>query len=58
MSGFEFCNELVREARQGRWRIKNVPSKVIYSEYTMAKGQSFAAGVKTALKILLRSFLR
>jgi glycosyltransferase involved in cell wall biosynthesis len=58
MSGFEFCTEIVRESVQHRWRIAEVPIKVIYSEYTLAKGQSFAHGVKTALKILLRSFLR
>lgn len=58
MSGFEFCTEIVREASQHRWRIAEVPAKVMYSEYTLAKGQSFAHGVKTAFKILLRSFLR
>lgn len=58
MSGYEFCTEIVREAAQHRWRIAQVPVKVIYSEYTLAKGQSFANGIKTALKILLRSFLR
>jgi glycosyltransferase involved in cell wall biosynthesis len=58
MSGFEFCTEIVREAAQRRWRITEIPTKVLYSEYTLAKGQSFASGVKTALKILLRSFLR
>jgi len=58
MSGFEFCTEIIREAVQHHWRIMQVPTKVLYSEYTLAKGQSFANGVKTALKILLRSFLR
>ena len=58
MSGFEFCTEIVRESAQHRWRIVEVPTKVIYSEYTLAKGQSFANGVRTAFKILLRSFLR
>lgn len=58
MSGYEFCTEIVREAAQHRWRIAEVPVKVLYSEYTLAKGQSFANGVRTALKILLRSFLR
>ena len=58
MSGFEFCTEIVRESVQHRWKIAEVPIKRIYSEYTLAKGQSFAHGVKTALKILLRSFLR
>ncbi len=58
MSGFEFCTEIVRECVQRKWRYAEVPVKVLYSEYTLAKGQSFANGVKTALKILLRSFLR
>jgi glycosyltransferase involved in cell wall biosynthesis len=58
MSGFEFCSEIVRESAQHKWRTAQIPTKVIYSEYTLAKGQSFANGVKTALKILLRSFLR
>lgn len=58
MSGFEFCTEIVRESVIRRWRTAEVPTKVTYSEYTMAKGQSFARGVQTALKILLRSFLR
>ena len=58
MSGFEFCTEIVRESMQHRWRIAEVPIKVIYSEYTLAKGQSFAHGMRTAMKILLRSLLR
>lgn len=58
MSGYEFCTELVRESVQRRWRTAEVPIKVLYSQYTLAKGQSFANGVRTALKILLRSFLR
>lgn len=58
MSGFEFCTEIVRESVHHHWRIAQVPIKVIYSEYTLAKGQSFANGVRTAFKILLRSFLR
>lgn len=58
MSGYEFCTELVREAVQHKWRVAEVPVKVLYSQYTLAKGQSFASGVRTALRILLRSFLR
>lgn len=58
MRGFEVCTEIVRECTVHRWRVAQVPTKVLYSEYTLAKGQSFATGVKTALKILLRSFLR
>lgn len=58
MSGFEFCSEIVRETAKHRWKVKEVPTKVLYSEYTLAKGQSFSHGIQTALKILLRSFLR
>lgn len=58
MNGFEYCTEIVRECVQHKWLYAEVPVKVIYSEYTLAKGQSFANGVRTALKILLRSFIR
>lgn len=58
MSGFEFCTEIVREAARHHWTVVSIPSKVVYSEYTLAKGQSFATGLKTAAKILLRTFLR
>lgn len=58
MNGYEFCTEIVREAAQHRWRVAQVPVKVVYSAYTLAKGQSFANGMRTAFKILLRSFLR
>ena len=58
MSGYEFCSEIVRECAQHHWRVAQIPAKVLYSEYTLAKGQSFANGIKTALRILLRSFLR
>jgi glycosyltransferase involved in cell wall biosynthesis len=58
MNGFEFCTEIVRESVVHRWRVVQIPTRVTYSEYTMAKGQSFSSGVRTALKILLRSFLR
>lgn len=58
MSGFEFCTEIVGESARHRWRVTAVPTKVVYSDYSLAKGQSFANGVRTAFKILLRSFLR
>ena len=58
LSGFEFCSEIIREVVQHKWRVVEVPIKVTYSEYTMAKGQSFSRGVITACKMLLRSFLR
>lgn len=58
MSGFEFCTEIVRESAQHNWRIRMEPISVIYNEYSMAKGQSLASGVKTFAKILIRSFLR
>lgn len=58
MSGFEFCTEVIREAAKHHWKVVSIPSKVVYSEYTLAKGQSFSSGLRTAAKILLRTFLR
>jgi glycosyltransferase involved in cell wall biosynthesis len=46
--GFEFCTEIVREATRRSWRIAQVPSRVSYSAATLAKGQSFTRGLRTA----------
>lgn len=58
MSGFEYCTEIVRESVTHKWRIAQESISVRYSEYTLAKGQSFATGVRTAAKILLQSLMR
>ena len=58
LSGFEFCTEIIREIAKHRWRVLEIPIRVTYSEYTLAKGQSLSRGVITACKILLRAFLR
>lgn len=60
MSGFEFCTEVISEAARHRWKIVSIPSKVVYSEYTLAKGHTavFASGLRTAAKILIRTILR
>ena len=58
LSGFEFCSEIIRETVAHKWNVIHVPAKVIYTEYSMAKGQNFFSGVQTALKILLRTFFR
>jgi glycosyltransferase involved in cell wall biosynthesis len=58
LSGFEFCSEIIRETVAHKWKVIHVPAKVIYTEYSMAKGQNFFSGVRTALKILLRTLFR
>jgi len=51
-TGFEFCTEIVRVATVRQWRIAEVPSRVRYSSESLAKGQSFTQGVRTALATL------
>lgn len=58
LAGFEFCSEIIREAVAHKWKVTHVPANVIYTEYSMAKGQNFFSGVRTALKILLRTLFR
>jgi len=50
--GFEFCTEIVQQATRRGWRIAQVPSRVSYSPESLAKGQSFMQGVRTALAAL------
>ena len=40
-----------------RLRLAEIPIEAIYTEYSLSKGQSFAVGVQTALKLILRRLL-
>ena len=57
-NGYEFCSEIIREARYFRLRISEVPISVKYSDYTLSKGQNFASGITTVFKLMLRTLMR
>ena len=54
-NGFEFCSEIVREIKIHNLSYREVPVRVIYSDYSRSKGQSFYNGVKTAWKLLIKN---
>lgn len=57
-SGFEFCSEIMRNIAEKNLSYKEVPIDVLYSTETMAKGQNFANGIKTGVKLVLRSLMK
>lgn len=57
-NGFEFCSEIIREIKLKKIKYQEVPIQTQYSDYSLAKGQSFATGIKTLAKLILRSFMQ
>jgi len=57
-NGYEFCSEIIREARHFGFKIKEVPISVIYSDYSMSKGQNFASGITTVFKLMIKTLMR
>jgi len=57
-NGYEFSSEIFREARHHRLKVKEVPISVLYSPYSLSKGQHFATGMTTILKLMIRSIMR
>lgn len=53
---YEFCSEVLHEISKNNLTYKEVPIKVIYTEYSLSKGQSFSNGVKMVLKMMMRLF--
>jgi UDP-N-acetylglucosamine---dolichyl-phosphate N-acetylglucosaminyltransferase len=53
-SRFETITELLGEAHRWGFRITAVPITVIYTEYSMSKGQSWRVGLQTLAKLVLR----
>ncbi len=50
----EVSSEIVAEIRRKELRFAEVPIRAIYTDYSLAKGQSFRVGLKTVYKLLLR----
>jgi len=53
---FGFCSEMIIEAEKLNLRIEETPIRVLYTEYSMNKGQNLREGVRTARSILWRVF--
>jgi glycosyltransferase involved in cell wall biosynthesis len=49
--GYEFCSHSLGEAHRLGLRIEEVPITVVYTEYSKAKGQSFATSLRTLGRI-------
>jgi UDP-N-acetylglucosamine---dolichyl-phosphate N-acetylglucosaminyltransferase len=57
-NGYEFSSEIIREAKYFRLQIAEVPVSVIYTPYSLAKGQNLATGVTTIFKLIIRTLMR
>jgi glycosyltransferase involved in cell wall biosynthesis len=57
-SGMESLSEFIKEMKDKHWRHDEVAIKAIYTDYSMSKGQNFFLGIKIALKLIFRRFIR
>lgn len=57
-NGFESSSEIIREIGWYKLKYKEVPISVTYTNYSRSKGQSFANGVLTVLKLIVRTLMR
>jgi UDP-N-acetylglucosamine---dolichyl-phosphate N-acetylglucosaminyltransferase len=57
-NGMEVSSEIIAEAVRNRLKRKEVPVKVIYTEYSLSKGQSFKIGLQTLMRLILRKAQR
>ena len=53
-SGMEVCSEMVAEVARRGFRMAEVPITVVYTDYSLSKGQNFRVGLRTLAKLLLR----
>jgi len=53
-SGFEFCSEMIWRAKQLGLIVQEYPIKVVYSDYSISKGQSNWNGVNILKSLITR----
>ncbi|MEW6610304.1 MAG: glycosyltransferase family 2 protein [Patescibacteria group bacterium] len=56
--GMEFSSEVIGEAMRRGLTITTIPITIRYTNYSLAKGQNFFEGVRTALRLFARRLLR
>ncbi len=56
-NGFEFCIEMIRNAKRNRCFIDEIPISVIYTKETMEKGQNFMSGMRMILRLIRLNIL-
>lgn len=54
IDGFGYCSEMIYQAEKVNLIISEVPTRVIYSDYSLGKGQDFEVGITTALSFIWR----
>jgi glycosyltransferase involved in cell wall biosynthesis len=52
--GYEFCSEMIIEASRAKLRVKEIPIRTIYSQYSMGKGQSILNGINIIFKLMFK----
>jgi glycosyltransferase involved in cell wall biosynthesis len=55
--GFGFCSEMIIMSERLNLHIEQTPIKVLYTDYSLNKGQNLREGIRTARSILWRVFL-
>lgn len=57
LNGYEFCSEIIMEASKNDLKVAEVPIRVIYSEYSKRKGQSFLNGFNIVIKLIYKKII-
>ncbi len=56
--GYEFCSEVLIEAKRQKLKLTEVPIRVIYTDYSKRKGQSIFNGTNIVIKLIIRKITR
>ena len=54
LDGYGFCSEMLILAEQNGLKTAEAPTNTIYTQYSLAKGQDFYTGIRTALNFIWR----
>ncbi len=58
LDGFGFCSEMLNKAEKADLKIEETATKVLYTKYSISKGQDFNVGITTAFNFLWNIFFK
>lgn len=58
LDGFGFCSEMLIKAEKTKLKITETPTKVLYTDYSISKGQDLHNGITTAFNLLWNTLFK
>ena len=57
-NGYEVSSEIIKEVGKNKFKLKEIPIKTIYTDYSIKRGTNLISGIRILIKLSIDKFFR